>query len=172
MEQKRKRGRPATKKYYSYSKTRKKPRHRSEREYDFLQYIRIVMRWATAHTGLNRQEIELLLYLYPKGAFTKNEFFVFHRTISMYQDKTFDKLMEEGWMKMWRPKKGKESALFCLTTKAKIVCSKMHQFCVGDKEIAVKTRTNPLVNSKVRMDSYYMDMIVSMNKRKKEETEE
>ena len=171
---KKKIGRPKTKTMYVSNKTRKKPvpRMRSERDYDFLQYIRIVFKWATSTTGLSRPEIEMLLYLYPKGAFTRGDFLTYHKTISMYQTKSLNKMIDEGWIYLWRPYKKNQRALFALTNKAKVICSKMHQFCTGDKSIPVKTRTNKLLKSDVRIDGYYMDIIMKMNKERENKNKE
>lgn len=171
---KKKMGRPKTKTMYVSNKTRKKPvpRMRSERDYDFLQYIRIVFRWATTTTDLTRPEVEMLLYLYPKGAFTRSDFVTYQKVISMYQIKSLNKLIEEGWIYLWRPYKKNQRALFALTNKAKQICSKMHQFCTGDKSIPVKTRTNKLLKSELRIDGYYMDIIMKMNKERERNLKE
>lgn len=167
---------PKTK--YVYNKTRKKkPVSRSSRDYDFLQYIRIVFRWAISYSNLTRGEVEALLYLYPKGTFKKSDFFAYQRTVSMYQARALDKFVEEGWLYLYRPRKGnKQMALYAMTSKGKIMCSKMHQFLTGEKDIPIKTKTNPLIKSDKRIDGYYMDMIVKMNKereaRKKQEGDE
>ena len=165
-----KRGKPLKKrprkKHYNNTKTRKKPtpRYRSTRDYDFLTYIRVVFKWATENTGLSRPHIELLLYLYPRGTFTKSDFFEYHKLIGIYQIKTFKSMIDEGWIYMWRPRKNNESALYALTNKAKTICSKMHQFCVGDKDIPTTKISNKVAASSERVDGYYMDFIKKMNK--------
>ena len=142
-------------------------RHRTSREYDFLQYIRLVMKWATTNNDLSRGEVEILLYLYTKGTFNKDTFSKYHRTFGMYQMKTFDKFLEQGWIKMWRPKTKKgEAALYVLTNKGKTLCSKMHKFCTGEMEIP-ETKANVLSKNNgenPRMYDYYFDAIKKMNR--------
>lgn len=152
---------------YIQTKTRRKkprPRHRSSRDYDFLQYIRPVFRWATENSGLTRPQVELMLYLYPKGVFEKKDFFNYHKILGMYQSKTFDMFMEEGFINVWRPKKKGQKALYCLTNKAKQICDKMHKFLTGEKEIPVNSRNNVLAQDGKRINKYYMDVIKKMNK--------
>ncbi|NRA77252.1 MAG: winged helix-turn-helix transcriptional regulator [Pseudoalteromonas sp.] len=155
-------------KFYNQTKTRikkPKPRFRSSRDYDFLQYVRIVMKWAMKNYDLSRPDIELILYLYPMGAFSIREFNRFHKTMRMYHFKTLDRFIEDGWIVMWRPKKGKESALYTLTNKAKTMCSKMHKYCTGELSIPTNPRVNVLAgNTGVRMDGYYMEIIKKMNR--------
>jgi len=153
---------------YIQTKTRRKkpkPRHRSSRDYDFLQYIRPVFKWATENSGLTRPQVELLLYLYPKGVFPKSDFFNYHKILGMYQSKTFDMFMKEGFINVWRPKKKSQKALYCLTNKAKQICDKMHKFLTGEKEIPINSRNNVLAqDGGARINGYYMNIIKKMNK--------
>jgi len=159
---------PKDKLIYNHTKTRKKkpkPRHKSTRDYDFLQYVRPVFRWATKNSNLNRSQVELLLYLYPKGVFTKKEFYDYHKIMGIYQIKTFNLFMENGFMNVWRPKKVGQKALYVLTNKAKQLCDKMHKFLTGEKEIPVSPQHNILAkDTGVRINTYYMDIIKKMNK--------
>ncbi len=162
-------------KIYNHSKTRKpkpKPRYRSNRDYDFLQYIRIVMKWAVENSGLRKSEVELLLYLYPKGVFTKYDFARIHRTMGIYQIKTLKRMRKEGWINLWRRSSKGIPSLYCLTQKGKTLCNKMHKYCTGD----LKITTNPTYNKLARKDdspriyNYYMHVIKEMNKGREEDS--
>lgn len=152
------------------SKTRRKPKpqHTSVRDYDFLQYIRIVMRWALDNNdSLTKGKLEMLLYLYPKGAFSFSQFYKYHKTISLYQRKTLDELIKDGWVYLWRPKSGNQVALYALTNKAKTLCDKMHKYCVGDEKLPVEPEKNSLFKEGgKRINNYFGDMIIDMNKRR------
>lgn len=152
------------------SKTRKKPKaqHTSVRDYDFLQYIRVVMRWALSNNEtLTKGKLEMLLYLYPKGAFSFSQFYKFHKTISLYQRKTLDELIKDGWVYLWRPKNGSEVALYALTNKAKTLCDKMHKYCVGDEVLPIEPEKNAIFKEGgKRINNYFGDMIKDMNKRR------
>ena len=146
-------------------KTIPKPRLKSRSEYDFLKYIRVVFKWATENNPtLNRPQIELLLYLYSLGAFSKKEFTDYHKTISLYQQKTLDYFIKEGWVKVWRVRKGKEHALYNLTRKAKTLCYRMHSISCGVEEIPESAVYNNLEKKgSKRINGYYMDIIKKMN---------
>ena len=165
-------GLPKPKKGYhkNQKKNTKKPktRYRSFIEYDFLKYIRVVFKWATDnYPDLNRPRIEFLLYLYGTGAFSKRQFHDYHKLLGMYHNKELDNLIDLGYVKVWRPKKGKEHALYTLTQKAKIMCAKMHKFSCGDSQIPLSEVSNDMMKEgKPRINRYYLDMIKKMNKDK------
>lgn len=144
------------------------PRYRSRIEYDFLKYIRVVFKWvADNYPELNRPEVELLLYLYGIGAFSKKQFNDYHKLLGLYSIKTLKKFEKDGWIRVWRVRKGREHALYTLTQKAKIMCNKMHRYAAGVEEIPL----NPVSNKMDRVDAprinnYYLDMIKKMNKDK------
>lgn len=146
---------------------RKKPttRYRSRVEYDFLKYIRVSYKWALDnHPSLTRSQIDLLLYLYAEGAFSKNQFDEYHRLIGIFAVKTLQKFQDEGYVKLWRASDKKVHRLYTLTQKGKVLCNKIHRICIGDEEVSM----NPLVNKMLRKDkprinTYYLDMIRRMN---------
>lgn len=149
-----------------------------ERDYCFLKYIRVVMKWAVEHSGLSRPEIETLLYLYSKGTFTKQEFFFYYKTVGMTTRWNLDRYITDGWIKQWRTGKRNMEGLFDLTSKAKIVCCKMHKMCVGEMDIPVSRRSNPLNKKKdVKVNAQYTLLFKQMNAeradrdKKKEEDE-
>lgn len=153
--------------YYDNVTRYKKPktRHRISRDYDFLQYIRPVFKWATTNYDISRPHLEMLLYLYPKGLFTKNEFVSYHRIIGMYQSKNLKLLIDKGFIYIWRPRKANDKALYALTNKAKRLCGKMHKVLVGDSELPIDPVNNVLAKEgRPRIDGYYMDAIKKMNK--------
>lgn len=146
----------------------KKPKTRktSRVDYDFLKYIRLVFRWALENNPeLKRNDIEMLLYLYPLGAFSMSQFQAFHRTMGLYAIKTLSKFMEAGYIEVWRERRGKEKKLYHLTQKAKVMCAKMHKFSCGDAEIPMNPVNNEMLKKdKPRINKYYIEMIKKMNK--------
>ena len=146
------------------------PRYRSRVEYDFLKYVRLVFKWAQENYGLSRPRLELILFLYGTGAFSKKQFSDYHKTVGMYADKSMDQLVKEGWIVLWRPANRKEKihSLYTLTQKAKIMCNKMHKYSAGINEVPMSSDHNVLVQNKEekRINGYYLDAIKRMNKDK------
>ena len=143
------------------------PRYRSRVEYDFLKYVRLVFKWAQENYGLTRPRLELMLFLYGTGAFSKKQFSDYHKTVGMYGDKNLDALIEEGWVSVWRPANPKERIhkLYTLSQKAKLMCNKMHKYSCGVEEIPLTPERNILVQNKEekRINGYYLDAIKRMN---------
>jgi len=144
------------------------PRYRSRIEYDFLKYVRIVFKWALENNkDLNRPNLELLLYLYGVGAFSKKQFNDYHKLLGLYAIKTLTEFEENGWIKLWRAQKGRQHALYTLTQKGKILCNKMHRYSCGVEEIPENPVSNDMMKKgSPRINGYYMDMIKRMNKDK------
>lgn len=145
------------------------PRYRSRIEYDFLKYIRVVFKWAVEnYPDLSRPQVELLLYLYGTGAFSMKQFNDYHKLVGMYAIKSLKKFEKDGYIKLWRRRKGKDHALYTLTHKAKILCGKMHRYSCGVEEMP----DNPVSTNKMiregapRINNYYLDIIKRMNQDK------
>lgn len=150
----------------TYKTTTKKPpaRYRSRVEYDFLKYIRVVFRWAVDNSGLPRPQIELLLYLYGLGAFSMKQFNDYHKLVGMYAIKSLKRFEDEGWVKVWRVRKGKQHKLYTLTHKGKMLCNKMHRYACGVDEIPENPVSNKMMRKDApRINNYYMDIIKRMN---------
>ena len=142
-----------------------KPQHSSVRDYDFLQYIRVVYKWALQENPeLSRGQLEMLLYLYPKGAFTYGQFHKYHKLVGLYQRRALDYLIDKGYLKVWKVRSPK---LYTLTEKAKTLCDTMHKYCTGDKKVPMGEDSALVVDKATRINNYYLDMIADMNKRKK-----
>ncbi len=147
----------------------RRKKQKADVKYDFLMYIRIVMRWAVTNSNLNRRELEMLLYLYGLGTFSKRQFHDFHKTMGMYEQKTLSILTEKGHIMLWRPanRKTKEHALYTLTHGSKLLCSRVHRICCGLDTIPVEEISNKLAgDTGKRIDGYYMAMIKKMNREK------
>lgn len=159
----------SSRKVKNKSVTRKRPipQYNSVRDYDFLQYIRVVYRWALkTHKDLNRGLLDILLFLYPKGAFTYKEFYTYYKIIGMYQTKALAGLIEDGYIRVWKKRTGMSPKLYTLTDKAKTLCDDMHKYCVGEKEMSLGVDNGIVAEKEVRINNYYVDMIKKMNKRK------
>lgn len=146
----------------------KKPKsvYTTSQDYDFLRHIRVVMRWATHNYEIGRPQVEVLLYLYPLGTFTRSQFKSFYRVIGINHSLMLQEYIRDGWIVQWRPRKRNQRELFTLSTRAKGMCSRMHKMCLGELPIPEESRSNKLVQSDKRIDGYYMDIIRDMNKQR------
>jgi DNA-binding HxlR family transcriptional regulator len=144
------------------------PQYNSVRDYDFLQYIRVVFKWALQHhKDLNKGKLDILLYLYPKGAFTFSQFHIYYKLIGLYQRKALTDFISKGYVKVWRQAKKGEPKLYSLTNKGKDLCDMMHKYCTGDEVMPLDDTNNLTTDKTKRINNYYVDMIKVMGKRKK-----
>lgn len=144
------------------------PRLNSRIEYDFLKYIRVVFKWALENNPeLTRPKLEFILYLYGLGAFSKKQFDDYHKLVGLYSIRTFQEMIDGGWIKIWRLKGKKQHALYVLTQKTKIMCNKMHKYCCGVEQIPMTKALNKMVEKDTpRVNQYYLEIIKRMNKDK------
>lgn len=149
------------------TKSRKQPlpRYEARVDYDFLKYVRVVFKWALENNPeLNRPQIELLLYLYGIGAFSKKQFNEYHKLLGLYSIKTLQMFEDEGFIKIWRVRNGRTHALYTLTHKGKTLCSDMHKFSCGVKDLPESSKMNR--EGAPRINNYYLEAIKKMNKDK------
>ena len=156
-----------------YNETRFKkptPRHRTVRDYDFLQYIRPVMRWGQLHTGLSKRRLEGLLFLYSKGLFTRREFYEYFKIVELNQRGVFKAFLDNNWVKVWRYRKKGEDALYEVSNRGKQVCDRMHKYLTGESKMPEGLNVNPIAKNEkgLRVNNYYMDVIKKMNKDKRD----
>lgn len=134
-------------------------------DYIFLQYIRLVFKWAmTHHRDLKRADLEMLLYLYPVGTFSKTQFTLYHKNMGLYAVSKMKQFLADGWIKQFRERKNRQSALYTLTRKAKMLCNKMHKMSCGEADIPTKSLEEKIIGGGVpKSDNYYLDAIKKMN---------
>lgn len=148
------------------------PNIRISRQYDFLKYIRIVMKWATTNYEITRPHLELILYLYGEGLFTRYEYNDAHKIIGMKDSYTFKKFVDDGWITIFKEKTTTSPRLYTVTAKGKKMCSRMHKILVNEENIPESVRYNKLASEEGSTNYYYMKAIAKMNKRRKQAQEE
>tara|TARA_R100000231_G_scaffold25902_1_gene23500 strand:- start:3163 stop:3645 length:483 start_codon:yes stop_codon:yes gene_type:complete len=139
------------------STSRRAPSH------DYLKYWRTIRYWIKAKYGLTTPDIEMMLFLYSENMFTKTKFKRFEQIMS-WDVNRFDRLLKDGWIHVWRKRKGKEATLYELTYKSKRIITLIYKKLNGE-EVAETAHANPLFkDSASYMDKVYRQSIVEMNK--------
>ena len=141
------------------------PIHSTTVKYDFLTNLHLVYKWARVTYDIKIGDIELLLWLYPRGPFSRGDFNAFHKTVSILPRKTLLSLINRGYIISWRkPSKGQKE-LFTVTNKTKLMCSDMHNFLSGDKAIPTTEKRNGLAKEGApKFHNYFMKAIKQVNK--------
>lgn len=129
---------------------------------DYLKYWRVVRYYVKAKYGISQADLEFLLFLYSESYFSKDKFREFDKLISWDKNR-FDRLLKEGWICVFRPRKGKRKALYELTYKSTRMIQSVYKKLNGD-EIPTDLGNNPLFYKNVKStDKIYRNMILQMN---------
>ena len=93
----------------------------------------------------------MLLFLYSEQIFNKSKFEEFNELMS-WDEKRFRMLLRDGWIHVWRKRKGKETTLYELTYKAKRMINNVYKKLNGEE---IPEVTNPMF----RHDASYTDKV-------------
>ena len=141
---------------------------RREPNADYLKYWKVVKQWARAKYNLGTADIEMMLFLYSEGLFTKFEFEEFNEIMSWDKNR-FNKMLKDEWIIKWRERKGRESTLYELGFKGKRVCASIYKKLNKEEVISEDRRNNPIFNKSTKYSNkVYRKMIKKMNQEVKE----
>tara|TARA_R100000935_G_C2833515_1_gene166629 strand:- start:1917 stop:2324 length:408 start_codon:yes stop_codon:yes gene_type:complete len=131
-----------------------------------MKYWRVIRYWVKAKYKIGTPDIDMLLFLYSEDIFNKTKFNEFDELMSWNVNR-FDQLLKNGWIHVWRKKRGKETTLYELTYKAKRLVNLIYRKLNGE-EIGEDHRTNPLFrNDASFMDKVYRQSIIKLNEERK-----
>ena len=76
---------------------------------DYLKYFRLARYYVRSKYKLKLGDLEMLLYLYSEGYFSKQVFHEYKQIMSWEKNK-LERFIEEGWISVFREKvKGRKS---------------------------------------------------------------
>lgn len=132
---------------------------RIEPSHDYLKYWRIIRYWVKATYNLTTPDLEMLLFLYSEHLFKKKDFKEYEEIMSWDVNRV-DRLLRDGWIHVWRKRRGSETALYELTYKSKRIIDTIYKKLNG-QEISER---NPLFNKNVSYsDKVYRNAIKKLN---------
>jgi len=127
-----------------------------------MKYWRVVRRWAQDRYGLTYPMLEMLLFLYSEGKFSRTDFNEYSE-IFPWRLKDFEKLREEGFVYRWRNRKGKEVALYALTPRAVGIIKSIYRKLNGEEAFSETRGTMFSSNARFR-DKVLRNYIKKINK--------
>lgn len=131
---------------------------------DYLKYWKTVKQWAKAKYNLTNAQVELMLFLYSEGLFTKAQFKEFKECMSWDRNMFFN-MLNDGWIVKFRERKGKQSTLYELGFKGKRVCASIYKILNKEEIISEDRRRNPMFRDDTNYgNKVYRKMIIRMNK--------
>ena len=132
--------------------------------HDYLKYWRVIRYWVKAKYGLTTPDLEMLLFLYSEQLFNKTDFKEYEELMS-WDVNRFDRMLRDGWIHVWRKRKGNQATLYELTYKTRRIIDTIYKKLNGE-EISER---NPLFNKNVSYtDKVYRNAIKKINESTKQ----
>jgi hypothetical protein len=129
---------------------------------DYLKYWRVIRQFIKVKYGLTQSDLDILLFLNTEGYFSKDKFKEFDNILS-WEEHRFDRLLRDGWIEVFRERRGKIKALYMLSYRAKRVITSIYKKLSGE-EIPTSPSANPMFLKNVSYtDKRYRKAIERMN---------
>lgn len=130
--------------------------------WDCLKYWRVIRQFIKLKYGLTQSDLDIILFLNSEGHFSKDKFREFERVVS-WDKYRFERLRKEGWIEVFRERKGRFKALYQLSHKSKQVVISIYKKLSGE-EIPMSPSQNPIFLKNVSYaTSQYRKAIENMN---------
>ena len=121
---------------------------------NWLKYFRVVRYYVCKRYDVSLPDLEMLLFLYSEGLFTRSDFSEFEQIMS-WDVKRFERLRNNKWITMWRKSKGSEPALYEVSLRCKQMIISMYKKLSGEEFISENKYLNPIFSK----DASYMDKV-------------
>jgi hypothetical protein len=130
---------------------------------DYLKYWRVVRYFIKSKYGLTTADLDMLLFLNSEVYFSKSDFCEFDELLSWDKNR-FENLRTNGWIEVFRRKKGKDKTIYQLSYKTNRVILSIYNKLEGE-QIPESPSANPMFLRNVSYtDKVYRNYIKDMNK--------
>lgn len=131
-------------------------------QYDYLKYWRVVRQFIKAKYGLTQSDLDILLFLYSEKYFGREDFAEYN-TLLGWDPNRFNKLLEDGWIVVFRKRNSRARAIYEISYKTKTMIRSLYKKLNGE-EIPVSPSSNPMFLKRVPYtDKVYRHYIKNMN---------
>jgi hypothetical protein len=129
---------------------------------DFLKYWRVIRQYVKIKYGLTQSDLDILLFLKSEGYFSKDKFKEFDKILS-WEEHRFDRLLRDGWVEVFRKRKGKRKGLYSLSYKSQRVLTSIYKKLNGE-ELPTSPSQNPMfLKNTSYSNKMYRQAIENMN---------
>ena len=130
---------------------------------DYLKYWRVIRYYMMAKHNISMPDLELTIFLFSEDYFKRAKFSEYSE-IMRWEKNRFQRLIEEGWIEVFRKRTSKTAQLYKLTDKARRIVLDIYRKLDGE-EIPLTPENNPLFMKNVPYThKVYRNMILSMTK--------
>lgn len=129
---------------------------------DYLKFWRVIYYYFRAKHNLSTAEIDTILFLYSEKYFDKSKFNEFSELLK-WDRKRFNKLVEDGWIVLFRTRVRGNKNVYQLSDKGINMCRDIYRKLNGE-EIPTSISNNSMFHKNVTyFDKVYRNMIKEMN---------
>jgi len=154
--------------FYLHKKPKQTKKYtQREKENNYLKNWRVVRYYIQKKYDLNIKELEMILYLYDMGLFTRKDLYDYGRICS-WGNNVVTLLKDRGLITMWMKDPGRKKDLFHLTQKAKLICNHAYKKLNGEEIISENPYRNEIFKGTTKIDKAYKKLIKMMNSRHEE----
>ena len=129
---------------------------------DYLKYWRVIRQYIKVKYGLTQSDLDILLFLNTEGYFDKDKFLEFDRILS-WDEQRFDNLLRDGWIEVFRKRKGKTKGLYMLSYKSKRVITSIYKKLDGEEIPTSPSQNRMFLKNVSYTDKRYREAIENMN---------
>jgi hypothetical protein len=129
---------------------------------DYLKYWKVIRQFFKSKYGVTQSDLDMLLFLYSEKLFSKDKFDEYRNVLS-WDRKRFERLLNNGWIELFRKGQVKKRSIYRLSYKANKMIDSMYRILNGE-EIPTTIGSNPMFKKNVKYtDKVYRNMITQMN---------
>jgi len=99
---------------------------------DFLKNFRVIRYWFRDMYKIELPDLEVLLFLYTEGMFTKSDFLLYTK-ICGWKSNRLDQYIENGWIVQFRESRGNEAALYMMTRQSSQMIALFYKKIKGEE---------------------------------------
>ena len=130
---------------------------------NYLKHWRVVRYFVKKKYNIGLPELEMLLFLYDEGRFSKDVFKQYEELMSWNKNRFFE-MIQKGYIVIYRKKEGRLRALYELSYKSKGMIASVYEKLEGGR-FPITESSNPLFGKKVNyVDKVYRNEIKRINK--------
>lgn len=122
--------------------------------YDFLKYWKLVRYWVKHKYGITQYDLDMLFFLYSEGYFTISDMREYEK-IFPWDKKRFKRLVDNGWVYLFRRHNRNQVALYHLTNRAHGMIKEIYEKLNGKVAISDNKQTNKMF----REDATYTEKV-------------
>ena len=111
-------------------------------DYNLLENFYVVRKFVQKKFNISLRELELLLYLFPKGFFSHQDYKSYPLS---YSHRLISTVIKLGWVRIFTKGENQSQHTYTLTKSAKHIVIVFYKYLSGELKIPLNSENNPLI---------------------------